>query len=274
MLCTASITASQILHRELPWDELTAPTYIWEERNLTPFDELLVSWDAFRPEQGHYLISVSLLNGTWSPWFDYAFWGARDQHTFDHMQEPYKIFQDTIEILGGHKATGFRIRVMAEGGAPITGVRALHACATDLKSQEMNYNVEKSLHSVALPVPGLSQVALSHARNMHLCSPTSVTAVIRYLCPYIAVSAIPFAEHVRDSAFDIYGNWILNTAQASHTLGRPWYCYVGRLTSFKELFDQLALGYPVVVSIRGPLPGKRSSLQLRPSRRSQRLRSA
>jgi len=255
MCCSSSIFASQIVHRELIPEELQGLFFIWEEQNLAPFDELLVSWDAARPKQGHYLISVSLFSSEWSPWFDYAFWGASDQYTFSSSSAPYKIFQDTIELIDGQKATAFRMRVVAMDGAHAKEVRALHACATDLKHQKVSLLVNESLASILLPVPGLSQAALAHERRMHLCSPTSLTAVINYLSPYTGLSAVSFAETVHDSAFDIYGNWVLNTAQASHVLGRPWHCYVGRFTSLKELHEQLSLGYPVVVSIRGPLTG-------------------
>lgn len=47
----------------------------------------------------------------------------------------------------------------------------------------------------------------------------------------------------------------LNTAQASHKLGNPWNCFVARFTNFNQIVDQLRKGYPVVVSVKGPLKG-------------------
>jgi hypothetical protein len=64
-----------------------------------------------------------------------------------------------------------------------------------------------------------------------------------------------FADRVFDSAFDIYGNWILNTAQAAHELGPLWNCFVTRLTYFGQILEQLHRGLPVIVSIQGELPG-------------------
>ena len=98
-------------------------------------------------------------------------------------------------------------------------------------------------------------MALSDERSKRLCSPTSTTAVIRFLSQSSLPSPLSFADSVVDTAFDIYGNWILNTAQASHLLKKPWTCCVVRLTSFDQVIRQLQKGYPVVVSVKGPLNG-------------------
>ena len=56
---------------------------------------------------------------------------------------------------------------------------------------------------------------------------------------------------------DIFGNWVLNTAQASSVLGNKWQCWVERLAGFGDIYDRLKNNLPVVVSVKGPLPGAR-----------------
>jgi hypothetical protein len=47
----------------------------------------------------------------------------------------------------------------------------------------------------------------------------------------------------------------LNVAEASHHLGNQWMCWVERLNGFQDIYDRLIQNTPVIVSVRGPLPG-------------------
>lgn len=240
----------KISHRILSESERNHRTFVWEETKQEPFDELIISWDAERPETGSYLIQVSLLTSRWSPWLDYAYWSAKNQYTFKVILDDIRVYQDAVE--SQHKATGFKVRIIAKD--TLGGFRGLHTSAIDRSEHAVNFHPTKEI-SVNLRVPGISQIALPDDRRIRLCSPTSTTAVIHFLSNAMHLSPIDFANTVVDTKFDIYGNWILNTAQASHLLGKDWSCYVARLTTFDQIIDQLLLGYPVVVSIRGPLKG-------------------
>src|SRR5262249_48307601 len=112
----------------------------------------------------------------------------------------------------------------------------------------------KGIESVRIPFAGRSQIALNHPRNMDLCSPTATSAVVSYLSGKI-ISATDFAERVWDKGHDIYGNWIFNVAEASNVLAKGWSIYVMRYDSFNKIYNNLKLGYPTVVSVRGSLPG-------------------
>ncbi len=275
MLSFFNLKASETFHLEHVQVHSEQESFIWEKKELSPFNELIFSWDAQRPQQGYYLIKVSLLimnmdRAGWSPWLNYAYWGAQDQYTFKEgfAEAFFQTNQDSVETTEGKRAIGFKIQIQAKEGAALQPLRALHVCLSDTKQQEES-RCKRALDdsmNLKLKVKGLSQIAIPDERNWRICSPTSTTAVIRYLSslphspplPSSSASSLPplvFAESVRDSAFDIYGNWILNTAQASHLLGSPWHVYVARLNGFHEILDHLQKGYPVVVSIRGPLPG-------------------
>ena len=106
-----------------------------------------------------------------------------------------------------------------------------------------------------LQVPLISQMTLPHPRCRDLCSPTSVTSVINFLSPNQEIDPIIFALEARDHTFDIFGNWVLNIAQASALLGGEWSCWVERLHSFEDIYERLCQNTPVVISLRGPLLG-------------------
>lgn len=246
--------ASELMHRSLLECEKKNKIFVWEETLQRPFNELIVSWDAERPLNGSYLIQVSLLMSEWSPWLDYAFWGGYDQYTFKKYLSDLgiRVYQDTVEVLQNNKASGFRIRIIANENASLDGFRTLHISTIDRYTHSIDFIPSKNI-SVNLKVNGLSQIALSDRRCRRLCSPASTTAVTNFLSDSLDLSPIEFANSVVDSAFDIYGSWILNTAQASYVLGKPWHCFVAHLTSFNQIIDQLIKGYPVVVSIMGTL---------------------
>jgi hypothetical protein len=227
---------------------------VWKQTDLRPFDELLISWCGRRPEKGFYKIEVSVFTDRWSPFLPYAVWGDHYQYTFNHSISHFKTHQDTFEILDGKKANGFQIHIRAYDGASIYHLHALYACATDLKAHAVAAGISKNL-SIKLLVPKISQLAIVDSRSRRICSPVSTTAILRYLLPDVHVDPLSFADAVYDKTFDIYGNWILNTAQASHLLGPSWHSCVARFSGFSQILSFLEKNYPVVVSVKSPLPG-------------------
>jgi Peptidase_C39 like family len=241
-------------HRTINTLEKEQLAFTWEETNVLPFTELILSWSAQRPQEGHYLFQMSFLfSSEESPWLNYAYWGKSDQRTFNHELSTLRIYQDLAETLEGQQAIGFRVRVLANEGANLNNVRALHVCLTNLHTHQHDF--DSNPLSIDLEISGLSQMVLPNERHLRLCSPVSSTAAIRYLQKNATLCPLKFANRVWDSHFDIYGNWVLNTAQASHELGDGWQCYVSRLNSFSEILENLHKKYPVVVSVKGPLAG-------------------
>jgi hypothetical protein len=226
----------------------------WREDNLPPFTELMISWNAPRPVEGKYRIYVSVKTNDWSPYLLYALWGSEGQTSFKETvcENTISVYQDALEITGTKKATGFQIKIVSEGDASIDCIHGLHVYTNSDASQE----IEQTFSSpVYLPVAGLSQITLKHARCTDLCSPTSTTAIVRYLSKNPNIDPILFATGAWDAGFDIYGNWVFNVAQAATELGPAWNCWVERLKGFDAICGYLHRGTPVIVSIRGPLPG-------------------
>lgn len=228
----------------------------WKEEGLLPFDELMLSWNAARPALGKFLFYISVKTNEWSPWLLYASWGNEGQSSFQSAspESPVKVFQDALEVLDGKKATGFQIKIIAEGSASLKSIHGLHVYTNGDKGQgEQKPTFDTA--SIDLKIPGLSQMILDHSRHKDLCSPTSTAAVIRYLSKDSALDPVDFTKQVWDAGFDIFGNWVFNVAGASTYFGSEWKGWVERLNGFDDIYRYLAQGAPVVVSVRGPLPG-------------------
>lgn len=230
---------------------------IWEKDNVSPFNELIVSWNALRPlHRGLYRISASVKSqGVWSPWLLYAEWGGEGQKTFASKpaQSLVASHQDIIALADGHFGTGFRIKVEALSQTTLERFDTLYACASNL--QQFDIHPSTYLDPVKLPLESLrSQMALKHPRHKDLCSPTSSCMAIDFLAKKRFADPIDFAEKVHDSGFDIYGNWVLNIAECYQQLSGRYHCRVERLANFAELHSHLKNNLPVIVSVRGPLP--------------------
>lgn len=231
------------------WNE--TDSYTWEMGCVDSFDELIVSWNAARPKIGAYQLRVSVYTTHWLPWMDYAYWGASSQYTYKGQYSDCIVDVDTVTLLDGKKATGFRVKVTPLEGST-SSFYHINASTITLKNHFVDF-VEPAI-DIALNVPKLSQMALISPLAKRLCSPTSVSACLIYLSSF-KLDPLQLAPKVYDQAFDIYGNWILNVAEAAHILGPSWHSYIIRCTHFDQVLKQLQKGIPVVVSVKGHLKG-------------------
>ncbi|HSX37328.1 MAG TPA: C39 family peptidase [Chlamydiales bacterium] len=230
---------------------------IWELERTHPFDELILSWNGMRPKKGKWVFWVSLFVDTWSCWIRYAEWGPKLQKTFKYTASGSKVesYQDAVYTNEG-LCNAFRIKTTAEGGADLKECHTLFACLSNLS----NYSIlppKKSLPSILLAnFPRRSQLTLDHPRFLDLCSPTATTSAIHFLLKKRKPpDPLALAKKIHDMEFDIYGNWILNTAEAFHQLKGKFRCHVERLDAFSTLHTYLMKGLPVIASVRGPLTG-------------------
>ncbi len=221
---------------------------------LSNFDELILSWNGLRPSIGKWTFWVSLLQGQWSPWIRYAEWGHNTQKTYQHSIIGSRIesYQDAVYAKDG-LCTAFRIKVTCQNGTNLENLHSLYACISNLSNFAIS--PPKDLPPIQLSnFPKISQLILNHPRAKDFCSPASTSAVISYLSK-TKICPIEFAKKVHDMEFDIYGNWILNTAQSYEELKEMFRIRTQRLGSFQTLHSYLLKGLPVIVSVRGPLPG-------------------
>jgi hypothetical protein len=252
-LSTLASDFTKTYERDLSKEERECKECVWKMEETRPFDELIFSWNGMRPEIGKWTFWVSVEN---SPWIKYAEWGSTRQMTFKHALQGSTIesYQDAVFSKAG-PMHGFQVKVTAEDGADLKELDSLFVCLSNLSSHSV-LMPEEPLQTILLPhLPRRSQLKLKHPRFLDLCSPTATSTAINYLLGQKKTDPISFAEKIHDSEFDIYGNWILNTAQSYQELNGQFRCRTERLASFSTLHSYLMRGLPVIVSIRGPLVG-------------------
>ncbi len=238
------------------------PEIVWEEPTTDPFSELIMSWNALRPSQGYMAVWVSLkYKGQWRPWQRLAQWGPHFQKTFVNKLDGFAHTKHCrAEMQRRTVARGFRIKVAFHKGAEPKNLKALFACCSRPNKLRI-VRPRRSLPSVAVRgVPRQSQMVLKHPRCGDLCSPVSTSMIIAYfyqnllgVMPRSSMYdfALDFASRAHDQGYlDIYGNWILNVAQAFDSSNGLVYFHVERLHSFYDLYHYLAQKVPVAVSVR------------------------
>lgn len=233
--------------------------FAFQSISSLPFDELILSWNGKRPAIGKWKFFVRLKKEErWSEPILYAEWTSASQRTFKYAPQGawFESYQDAVYPREGY-AHAFEIQVTAEDGASLLHLDTLHVCLSSLHHCGEIWEMPK-FASVSLPqITGQSQMCLQHPRASDLCSPTATTTAINYLrrSGQKKIEPLDFAAKVHDDTFDIYGNWILNTAQAYVELEGLFECQTKRLAGFSALHSYLMRKLPVVVSVRGPLPG-------------------
>src|SRR3989344_2868646 len=100
--------------------------WVCEKEEVSPFNELIVSWNGLRPAQGKWTFWVSLHQKDWSPWLKYAEWSPSSQKTFKSALENCfaATYQDGIYPKEGF-CDAYRIKVLAEEGADLGTLDAL-----------------------------------------------------------------------------------------------------------------------------------------------------
>lgn len=245
-------------------DYKTPELYLeWTTKTSMPFNELIISWNALRPEKGTITFYVSLYHHNhWSAWHRIATWQADSQATYTNVKNRY-IHTKYVrtEVQKGIFASGFRIKALFSQGASKNSLHALFGCASNMNhfKTEPSLQLDKSCILVK-HVPCQSQMILDHPRARDLCAPTSLSIMARYFIkkychtkPQTSLHdfAVSFADKVYDhGTHNIYGNWLLNSAQAYEAAGQKVFFSVQRLNNFHELYAHLEQSMPVAVSVR------------------------
>jgi hypothetical protein len=250
--------------KEFSADELHAQgstqETIVEKGRVSPFTQLILSWNAYRPIHGHYTFWVQgrdVQTGAWSSWHKMMSWGPSLQCSYlsdaDTIAQHHHV---RFEACTGKKMNGFRVKVTAHNGANLHTLHALTIAYADLT----NFTPEDATSYNALPsvrikkVPKRSQFALQHPEKHRLCSPTSCAILVEYFSRE-RCNMHSLAHAVFDAGLDTYGSWPFNMAHAFELCqGTHWWRVV-RLNSFKQLHAMLEYNYPVAVSVRGSLRG-------------------
>ena len=222
------------------------------------FTQLILSWNATMLDTIsvlHFSVDVSPDSEKWQT-FDYQAWGAQiDGDTSErgskNIQGLGRIVTDFLVL---EKPMHYaRVSLAAVGLPGAHGVN-LRRLSLSFSSNESDWKTYNKIHSalarpeygkVKLAVPYFTQRSLPSNLSGNCCSPTSVSMVLNYYGR--SVTPEEFAYLVYDPRGEIYGNWPYNAAAAYIVgMGRTW---VETHCSFDEIYDEVAAGRPVVISI-------------------------
>ena len=230
------------------------------ERDKTDhFTQLVFSWNALRPQEGYFSFYVQVRdaqNRRWGAWHHMADWGADVQKTYLSKSDGVSCFVHVrLEMDNKRCADGFRIKIVPHKNASLSLVHSCAAALSDFNMFKPESVMAGDLHSVHIEgIPLIAQFALEHEDNGRICSPVSCTMLTHYVTGNYK-DPLDFALKSFDAGLEAYGSWPCNTAHAFEECNGTMHFFVRRMNSFVELHEQLYKGMPVVVSVRGSLPG-------------------
>jgi uncharacterized protein YvpB len=222
-----------------------------------PFKQLIFSWNASKLDSLEILqfeVEVSPDSNTWEK-FSYQTWGAQIESAwqYESVKEIKGIGKMNVDVLSLEKPMQFaRVRVRALGTTG-AGEIILRRVALSFSSDNVTWDdysknqrdIKAEFGKIKLAVPYFTQRNLPPSISGSCCSPTSVSMVLNYYGREIEPEQ--FAYQAYDSRGQIYGNWPHNMAAAfACGLGKTW---IASHSSFDEIYDEVASGKPVVISV-------------------------
>jgi hypothetical protein len=235
--------------------------FILEKVDLNHFKQLLFCWNALRPSEGYFSFFGQVRDAVNKRWLDLHHmidWGKDQQCSYFDEGMVTKYHHVRLELPDNRLADGFRLKVVAQEGASLDLFRSLAVTLCNQNIFDVSCIADaQGLLSVTIPkVPRYSQKILDHPKAEVLCSPTSCSMLLSYLQQGTVVDAVHFAQQAYDAGLDAFGSWPFNIAHAFHASGGEMaHFLVTRLPSFRVLHHYLTKNIPIVVSVRGPLPG-------------------
>jgi hypothetical protein len=227
--------------------------------DVQAFNQLIFSWNAFKPLQGHFTFWAQARDAhtkQWHEWHKMVDWGATIAQSYctkkKEIKTEYKHVR--LEIPQVYGADGLRVKVVAHNGAHLNCIHGLTVNVSNLHNFKTDSGVPQLPSLCITSIPQQSQMVLPHERAEHMCSPTACSMLVSYLNKK-PINSLQFAHNVYDKGLDSFGSWPFNTVHAYQECEGTVNFYVTRLNSFYDLYVKLQQAIPVVVSVRGPLEG-------------------
>jgi hypothetical protein len=232
--------------------------FIYKEKDVMPFTQLVLTWNALRPKKGTFTFRVRVRDydtQKWDTLHKAALWG-KEQKSFFSRGVTSAFHYSRLEMEKGKKADAFEVEVEGDD-ATLNLLKALFITVSNQDEFQSEPQDERGNGLKSCKVKKAakkSQKIINHPRANALCSPTSVSMLVQTL-QRRHVDPLLTAQYVYDPALDVFGNWPFNMAHAFELGNGNLFFYVMRPSSFKEIYERLRRNVPVAVSIRGPIKG-------------------
>jgi Peptidase_C39 like family len=235
-----------------------------EIKSPTPWNELIVSWNAAAPAGTFLKIEARAISpnhtttfytlGDWSP--DNKIFlrtSVRGQNNGDGT-----VATDTLILKQLAGAAQIRVTLGGTGGAS-PKLKFLGVSFSNTKVSPATRPPNRAAWGKIIPTPERSQHGYPDEKGW--CSPTSLSMVLARWAeildrPEMNLTVPEVAAKVYDDGFAGTGNWPFNTAFAGSFNGMR--SYVTRFDDLAEVEDWVAAGIPVILSARWDwlLPGR------------------
>ena len=221
------------------------------------FNQLLVYWNGKKPEIGYWQIKAKVRNAStkkWSKYITLMNWSLINKSCLDTKNDlDLKNYYVRLELKNNTKADAFEILIEAKNGANLKDLDLIGATVSDLTEFKSTIDYKKKyILNKKITLTKISQFKVNHKDFDRICSPTSLTMVLKYLTDK-NIDPIKTANQVYDSALDSYGSWQFNVAYASELLRPNYFVHLKRLKNFQDILDNIKNNLPVIVSVRGEI---------------------
>lgn len=229
------------------------------KKDIPAFSQLIFSWNAFKPQQGHFTFWAQARDAKtkqWHEWHKMIDWGNSIAQSYYSQKKGIKTEYKHVrlEIPQAYGADALRIKVTPHDGANLSCIHGLTVNISNLHKYKTETGTPQLPSLCITSIPQQSQMVLPHERAEHMCSPTACSMLVSYLNKK-PINSLQFAHNVYDKGLDSFGSWPFNTAHAYQECNGAVNFYVTRLNSFYDIYTKLQQAIPVVVSVRGPLAG-------------------
>ena len=219
------------------------------------FNRGLPSWNGTAPDnKSSFLIQMRFpYNNGWSPWLTVGFWKAYFWNSYGASSYAGgKIDYDYVKLNSYQQSWQFKIHMArTSANEPSPTLHKLGFYVSDSRTTD-NYDLSAIVNdnpgAILIPTEFFYQYALDDVIGGSICSPTSVSMVLRSYS--IDVDPLNFARETRDPYYGIFGIWprVVQNASEFGLDGA-----VTRYRTWSETREVLANGGRVVMSVGPPL---------------------
>lgn len=206
------------------------------------FTEITPSWNSNTREGSFVELFIKIrIENKWTDYISYGSWSTDGNNVGikEHYSDEYiRVTEDRIFVKSGRLGDGVQIKVQLRGENPKL---KLIAFSTDGgEDEELEGNYLRILESVPL----ISQLSSGHKDARVICSPTSLTMVLKHHGKDVDLNQV--TRGTLDSGNQAYGNWPQNVAFAGEQGMRA---YTKKCKSINAVKNLIAKGIPVVASV-------------------------
>ncbi len=206
------------------------------------FTEITPSWNSRTGRDSSVELLIRLrTENSWTPYISYGRWSTDGNNIGIKERETYelvRVTEDRIFVRDGRYGDAVQMKVILRGKNPKLKLLAFSTDAGEDESVEENYL------RILEDIPMISQLASGHKDSHVICSPTSLTMVLKHFGKAVELNQV--AAGTFDTGNEAYGNWPQNAAFAGEQGMRA---YTKKCKSINTVKNFIARGIPVVASV-------------------------